>query len=57
MYASSPVAGRLNDRIGHVPVGVAGQAVFLVSTPQSGPGHESAAMVTSGPPLPALGRP
>ncbi|MEU0631454.1 hypothetical protein [Streptomyces sp. NPDC005989] len=57
MYASSPVAGRLRDRIGHVPVAVAGQAVFLVSTLLSGLGHESVAMVTSGLSLLGLGRP
>lgn len=56
MYASSPVVGRLSDRIGHVPVAVAGQDVFLVSTLLSGLGHESVAMMTSGPSLPGLGR-
>lgn len=55
MYAFSPFVGRLRDRIGHVPAAAAGQAVFLISTLLSGPGHESVAMVTSGPSLLGLG--
>ncbi|WP_262698536.1 MULTISPECIES: MFS transporter [Streptomyces] len=48
MYAFSPVVGWLADRFGHLPVALAGQAIFVVSALLSGLSHGSVAMVMAG---------
>ncbi|SKA38424.1 Predicted arabinose efflux permease, MFS family [Marinactinospora thermotolerans DSM 45154] len=55
MYALSPVVGRLADRLGRVPVLVAGQAILLCSTVVSGLAGHSHAVTTVGLVLLGLG--
>ncbi|WP_371534663.1 MFS transporter [Streptomyces sp. NBC_00466] len=48
MYAFSPVVGALADRFGHLPIALAGQAVFLASALLSGLSHGSVALLMTG---------